>query len=231
VEICARGTDDLARARDDLAGQDVRVAAIQADVCDPDQAARCVADCVDQLGGLDLLINNAYADLADGELLGSSDEGWRLTFEACLFQVVRMTRLAVPHMKARGGGTIVNVGSLSGWLPQLGGTPYGIAKSALIHMTEPLATELAAHQIRVNTVSPGSLVWSDAFWGQFRERDPDRFKAFVDATLPAGRMGTPEEAADVIAFIASPRAQWINGRHIPVDGLQQPPPHNMPTFW
>ena len=231
VAIVGRGSDALAHARDELWAHGTRVAAIQADVCEPEQAAFCVEDCVRRLGGLDILINNVYGATGVQELLGASDDAWKITFEGCLFQVVRMTRLAVPHMRARAGGAVVNVGSISGWLPQFGGAPYGIAKAALIHMTEPLAVELAEHHIRVNTVSPGSVFWSDSFWGRFRESEPVRFQTFVDATLPAGRMGSPEEVADVIAFIASPRAQWVNGRHIAVDGLQQPPPFNMSTCW
>jgi 3-oxoacyl-[acyl-carrier protein] reductase len=136
-----------------------------------------------------------------------------------------MIRLAVPHLRQRGGGAIVNVASISGWHAQLAGTAqYGASKAAAIFMTERLALELVHDHIRVNIVSPGSIIWEDGSWDRFRQEHPQSFAAYVRDGFPMGRLGKPEEVADVIVFLASPRAHWINGRHIPVDGLEQPTP-------
>ena len=125
-------------------------------------------------------------------------------------------------MQGRGGGAIVNVASISGWAPQLVGTAqYGAAKASVIFLTERLALELVRFNIRVNTVSPGSIQRTQG-WDNFKRQNPDSFETYVREGFPMGRLGNPEEVADVIVFLASPRANWINGRHIPVDGLEQP---------
>jgi len=105
----------------------------------------------------------------------------------------------------------------------LGGAPqYGAAKAGLIFMTERLALDLAADQIRVNTVSPGSIMTKGGYWDRNRARYPEAYAEYAQTGFPMGRLGTPEEVAAVIVFVASPRAHWVNGRHIAVDGLQQP---------
>jgi 3-oxoacyl-[acyl-carrier protein] reductase len=143
-----------------------------------------------------------------------------------------MIRLVVPHMRQRGGGAIVNVASISGWVPQLAGRgQYGSSKAALIFLTEHWALELVRERIRVNTVSPGSIMWQGGSWDRFRERHPESFAAYVRDGFPMGRLGTPEEVADVIVFLASLRANWINGRHITVDGLEQPIPTEEHQPW
>ena len=91
-------------------------------------------------------------------------------------------------------------------------------------MTERLALEFARDNIRVNTVSPGSIVWPGGDWDDFRQAHAESYAAYVREGFPMGRLGAPEEVADVIVFMASPRANWVNGRHIPVDGLEQPVP-------
>src|SRR5690606_26279976 len=127
---------------------------------------------------------------------------------------------------------IVNVGSISGLRPQQGGTPqYGASKATLIELTERLALELSRARIRVNTVSPGAIMIEDGFWDRLRQRHPESFDAYVADAFPMGRLGTPEEVADVIAFVASPRANWINGRNVVVDGLQQPTPFREFRLW
>ena len=222
--VCARTAQDLERAAAELRAGGARVAARPADITDPAQAQAFVAACAAELGGIDILINNV-GGAAGGNLLEASDEDWRQTFELNVFQVVRMIRLAVPHMRARGGGAIVNVASISGWVGALAGSAqYGAAKAAQIFMTERLALELVHDHIRVNVVSPGSIAWEGGSWGDWGKEEPEGYAAYVRDGFPMGRLGTPEEVADVIAFVASPAAHWINGRHIPVDGLEQPVP-------
>ena len=137
----------------------MRAAPIPADVLRPEDARRFVEAAAAQLGGIDILINNVGFGIGKG-LVASSDEDWVGTFEYNVFQGVRLTRLVVPHMQARGGGSVVFISSISGWIPQLSGTPqYGASKAAQIFMAEPLALELVHDRIRVNVVSPGSILF------------------------------------------------------------------------
>jgi 3-oxoacyl-[acyl-carrier protein] reductase len=224
VAICGRDTAPLASAAEELRQKGVRVAAIQADVTQATEAEKVTEQVITELGGIDILVNNV-GGATGGTLLEATDEDWNRTFELNVFQIVRMTRLAVPHLRQRGGGAIVNVASISGWQAQLVGTAqYGASKAAAIFLTERLALELVNDNIRVNTVSPGSIIWEDGSWDRFRQKNPQSFDAYVRDGFPMGRLGKPEEVADVIVYLASPRANWINGRHIPVDGLEQPTP-------
>ena len=99
---------------------------------------------------------------------------------------------------------------------------YGAAKAALIFDTERWALEFVPHGIRVNTVSPGSILVEGNGWDRYRLANPDYFDDYVRHGFPMGRLGAAQEVADVIVLVASPRAHWINGRNIPVDGLEQP---------
>jgi 3-oxoacyl-[acyl-carrier protein] reductase len=220
--LCARGGDELAEAAAELREMGVNVCAVEADVTDAQDAARFVGQCAAELGRVDILINNAGGAFG-GNLMEATDDDWRQTFELNLFQIVRMIRLAVPHMRQQGGGAVVNIASISGWHVQLAGTgQYGASKAALIFLTERFALELVHDHIRVNTVSPGSIIWEGGGWDDFRQGHPESFEDYVREGFPMGRLGHPEEVANVVAFLVSPVANWINGRHIPVDGLEQP---------
>jgi 3-oxoacyl-[acyl-carrier protein] reductase len=147
----------------------------------------------------------------------STDDDWRGALERNLIQTVRMMRRALPHMNGRPGAAVINVASISGWSPQLAmSAQYGAAKVALIFDTERWALEFVPHGIRVNTVSPGSILVEGNGWDRYRRANPGYFEDYVRHGFPMGRLGTAEEIADVIVFLASPRAYWINGRNIPV---------------
>lgn len=224
VAICGREADSLVAAEAELRQKGVRVAAIQGDVCNAAEAAQIVEQCIAELGGIDILINNV-GGATGGKLMEATDEDWQRTYELNVFQIIRMIRLSAPHMRQRGGGAIINISSISGWEAQLvGSAQYGSSKAAQIFLTERLALELVNDNIRVNCVSPGSIIWEDGSWDRFRVRNPQSFANYVSDGFPMGRLGKPEEVADVIVFLASPRSNWINGRHIPVDGLEQPSP-------
>lgn len=224
IAICGREEESLIAAAEELRQKGVQVAAIVGDVTVASEAAHIVDQCVAELGGIDILVNNV-GGATGGKLLEATDEDWQRTFELNVFQIIRMIRLAVPHLRSRGGGAIINIASISGWEAQLVGTAqYGSSKAAQIFLTERLALELVHDNIRVNTVSPGSIIWEGGSWDRFRQRNPQSFENYVKDGFPMGRLGKPEEVADVIVFLASPRSNWINGRHIPVDGLEQPTP-------
>lgn len=224
VAICARRQETLAHAAGEIEALGVRVAAIQADVQNPDDAVRFVEESAARLGGIDILINNVGGRSGD-RLMDSTDEDWVETFDKNVFHGVRLTRLVVPHMRARGGGSIVFISSISGWIPQLSGAvQYGASKAAQIFMAEPMALELVHDRIRVNVVSPGSIIFEGGGWAGLRDEKPEVFAAYEQNGFPMGGLGTPEDVADVVVFLASDRSRWVNGENIRADGLEQPVP-------
>jgi len=223
--ISARNEAELHGAADKLREKARSVTTVAADVTVPEDADRLVRVAAHAHGGIDILINNVGGGGGGRRIVGSTDEEWRNTLEINLLQTVRMMRLASPHMANRGHAAIVNVSSISGWTPQLAGSgQYGAAKAALIFDTELWALDLWSQRIRVNTVSPGSILIEGNGWDRYRQGEPAGYADYVAGGFPMGRLGTGEEVADVIVFLASPRAHWINGRNIPVDGLEQPYP-------
>lgn len=230
VAMCSRDTQSIADAAQEVEEQtSTKAVGIAADVLNPDDASRLVEEAADQLGGIDILINNVGANVGERELMNSSDEDWEQTFHYNVFQGVRLTRLVVPHMQKRGGGSIVFLSSISGWIPQLAGSSqYGASKAAQIFMAEPLALELVHDHIRVNVVSPGSIIFHNGGWDLRRQEEPKEFAAYEKNGFPEGRLGTPEEVANVAVFLASERSGWVNGENIRVDGLEQPVPYARP---
>jgi 3-oxoacyl-[acyl-carrier protein] reductase len=223
VMLSARSADALRVAEAALRDAGATVASTVADVMQPDDAARLVQATVDAFAGIDVLVNNVGGSVGGRSVADSTDDDWRATLEMNLFQTVRMMRLALPHMRGRTGAAVVNVASISGWSPQLAGSgQYGAAKAALIFDAERWALEFVPHGVRVNTVSPGSILVEGNGWDRYRIGSQANYDDYVRHGFPMGRLGTAEEVADVIVFLASPRANWINGRNIPVDGLEQP---------
>ncbi len=221
--LSARSTEQLTEAETGLRASGVSVVSRVADVSQPEEAESLVQAAVTGFGGIDILVNNVGGGGGGARIADSTDEDWRTAMERNLIQTVRMMRLALPHMKGRSGASVINVASISGWSAQLAMSgQYGAAKAALIFDTERWALEFVPHEIRVNTVSPGSILVDGNGWDRYRIANPDYFDDYVRHGFPMGRLGTAEEVADVIAFIASPRAHWINGRNIAVDGLEQP---------
>ena len=223
VVLSGRSTEQLRDAETALRVTGSDVAAHAGDVSNPDHARRLIEATIAAYGGIDILVNNVGGGGGGARIAGSSDDDWRGALERNLIQTVRMMRLALPHMQGRAGAMVVNIASISGWSPQLAMSgQYGAAKAALIFDTERWALEFVPHGIRVNTVSPGSILVEGNGWDRYRLASPGYFEDYVRHGFPMGRLGTAEEVADVIVFIASPRSHWINGRNIPVDGLEQP---------
>jgi 3-oxoacyl-[acyl-carrier protein] reductase len=221
--LSARSPEQLAEAEAGLRTNGAEVAAHVADVCKPDEAAGLVQAAVAAYGGIDILVNNVGGGSGGARIADSTDDDWRNALERNLLQTVRMMRLALQHMRGRSGASVINVSSISGWSPQLAMSgQYGAAKAALIFDTERWALEFVPHGIRVNTVSPGSILVEGNRWDNYRLVNREYYEDYVRHGFPMGRLGTAEEVADVIVFTASPRAHWINGRNISVDGLEQP---------
>ena len=225
VMLSARSGASLAEAEATLRAGGAKVAAHVADVVNADDAMGVVQATVAAFGGLDILINNVGGGGGGPRIADSTDNDWRTVLEANLVQTVRMMRLALPHMKGRPGASVINVASISGWTSQLAMSgQYGAAKAALIFDTERWALEFVPHSVRVNTVSPGSILVPGNGWDRYRLGSQGNYDDYVRNGFPMGRLGTAEEVADVIVFLASSRAHWINGRNVPVDGLEQPYP-------
>jgi 3-oxoacyl-[acyl-carrier protein] reductase len=221
VAICARGQEAVDDTLSEIRAFGVRAFAQVADVTNRDQVEQFIEAAAGALGGVDILINNVGGSSGKG-LMDSTDEEWFGTFDVNLFHAIRTSRATVPHMRKRGGGSIVTISSISGY-KALPSSQYGSAKAAEIFMSSAVALELAPSNIRVNTVCPGSILFPGGGWARFQERDPEGFQKFATEEFPAGRLGTVEEVARVVVFVASPAGSWINGGMIPVDGGQHEP--------
>ena len=221
VCICARGAERLARASEALAqraGAPDRVLAVQTDLTNPDDIAQLVRRTTDTFGRLDVLVNNV-GRAGGGGLLEATDDDWRNAFDETLYPAIRASRLAVPHMQRVGGGAIIMIASI--WGRESGGRmTYNAVKAAEISLAKALAQQLAGDNIRVNSVAPGSISFPGGSWHRRQQEDPEGMAAFVRDNLPFGRFGRAEEVGDVVAFLASPRASWISGASITVDGCQ-----------
>jgi len=221
VTLCARTAERLRQAAGEVsqaAGGDDRVLAVQADVTDAQALSRLIDETVARFGGIDILVNNVA--LAGGaSLLDTSDADWQDAIDQTLMPTIRASRLAVPHMQRRGGGAIVIIASIFG--REAGGRmTYNAVKAAQISLGKSLAQQLAPSGIRVNTVSPGSILFEGGSWWKRQQQNPAAIAEFVRHELPFGRFGRPEEVGDVVAFLASPRASWISGTSVVVDGCQ-----------
>jgi 3-oxoacyl-[acyl-carrier protein] reductase len=220
VVICARTPQTLQEARRHLAeirGDD-RVLAVAADVSREDGAQKVVDQAITTLGGIDILVNNV-GTARGGGLIETTDELWREAIDQTLMTAVRMSRLTVPHMQRRGGGSIVIIASIYG--REAGGRmTYNAVKAAEISLAKSMAQQLAPMNIRVNSVSPGSILFEGGSWWKRQQADPAGIVEFVKQELPFGRFGKPEEIGDVVAYLSSSRASWISGTSIVVDGCQ-----------
>ncbi len=219
VMAVARGAEGLAALEDELAaaggGPHGQVAA---DVATAEGAAAAVEAAAAAFGGLDVVVANvgqAFARTCDE----MDDEDLQKSLDANLWTASRVARAAVPHLRARGGGSITMISSI--WGREAGGSPgYNIAKAAVISLAKAMARDYAAEGIRVNSVAPGSIIFPGGGWERRQQQDPAAMAAWVKQQIPSGRFGTPEEVADVVTFLSSPRARWVTGTCVVVDGCQ-----------
>jgi 3-oxoacyl-[acyl-carrier protein] reductase len=215
VAICARSDGPLRETEAALQDKGVRVYAATCDVADAAALERFLEAARQALGGVDVLVHNASA-LAVGPGL----EDWEASLQVDLMAAVRASEQVIPWMIEAGGGSILFVSSVSGLevdpSPNYG---YTAAKAALIAHAKKLAVMRAPEQVRVNAIAPGSTLFPGGIWAMVREQQPEMYEG-VRASIPWGRLGTPEEVANVAVFLVSPRASWVVGECVAVDGGQ-----------
>jgi 3-oxoacyl-[acyl-carrier protein] reductase len=193
---------------------------IPADLSRPGEPERVVEETIERHGRLDVLVNNVgYSEMR--KLENVTDDDWQASFEINLMSAVRATRAALPGMRGRGSGTIVNVSSTAGKRPSTGMPDYSVMKAALLSFSRLVADLYARDGIRCNAVTPGPTA-TQAWLGDGgladQQGERDEVLAKVAAGRPLGRFAQPEEIAAVIAFLCSPRASYVTGAAWSADG-------------
>jgi 3-oxoacyl-[acyl-carrier protein] reductase len=214
VSVCARGAGPLEATRAEIAAKGVLAHAAPCDLADGTAVLAYVEDAARALGGIDVLVNNA-----SGFGMADTEEGWKAGLSVDVMATVRASRAALPHLERSRGGCIVNVSSISGFMPSTRTPAYSGVKALLINYTASQAQMLAPKRVRVNGVAPGAIEFPGGNWEKRRTSDPKLYESTLKS-IPFGRMGTPEEVAEVVLFLASPRARWVTGQTVIVDGGQ-----------
>ena len=214
VSICARGAAALEATRTEMAAFGGKAHAGSCDLGDEAAIKRYIAAAAAALGGIDVLVNNAT-----GYGWGDDEASWASSVAVDLLAAVRASREAMPFIEKATDGCIVNISSGSGLNASARTPAYGAAKAAVIHYTRTQAAALAHTGIRVNCVAPGSIEFPGGIWANRKADEPALYNATL-ASCPRGRMGTAEEVANVVLFLASPLASWVTAQIISVNGGQ-----------
>src|SRR5471030_1213102 len=221
VAICARSEVEVLAAAEDLRSDGGIVYAQRADVTDPEQVRDFVARSAEKLGGIDFLVNNAGgAHPGNFEML--SDQDWAADLDVKLFSLIRCSREVLPHLRAAGGGRIVNIGSVYSRYPDPAFFATSVNRAAGNSFTKALALEVAKDNILVNGINIGFVMTPQ--WDLIhRRRAPEVprekfFDTLAEAEVPLGRFGTPDEVSGLVAFLLSTRAGYITGASIDVAG-------------
>jgi 3-oxoacyl-[acyl-carrier protein] reductase len=222
VLVCARGREALAETAA-LARQveGAKVETIEADLTRPDDIRRVVARAAEAFGHIDILVNNA-GSARPGDFQKITDDDWRTDFELKFFGYMRMAREVMPRMALRRSGAIVNVIGTGALRPIAGYMVGGAANAALNHFTKALADEGAKHGVRVVGVNPGPILTERLRLFTERGARGGNLNEIYARMTPLGRPGKPEEVADLVCFLASPRAAFIHGANITIDGGANP---------
>jgi 3-oxoacyl-[acyl-carrier protein] reductase len=213
VSICARDPAALEKARGEIEKLGRKAHAASVDLARGDDVRRYVRDAIGALGGLDLLVNNASAFGASDD-----DKGWTSSLAVDMLAIVHATQEALPAL-TKSQGSVVNISSIAALHPSGRQPPYGAIKAAVIHYTTTQAAMYARDRVRVNCIAPGSIEFPGGVWDRRKTENPALYNATL-ASIPFGRMGHPEEVANVALFLASPLASWVTGQTIAVAGAQ-----------
>ena len=216
VAICARSSDAVEDVVKALKSKGGKVWGRSVDVKDPAALRSWVENAAAALGGVDILVANASA-----LSFGLSIEAFQSAFDVDLIHTVTAVEAVMPHLERSRAGSIVAIGSVGGLedseLNAYTEASYGAVKAALHFYIKSLARTVAPKGIRANVVSPGSTFFDGGAWDQIKSEQPEHFHDAV-AMIPMGRMASPEEIANVVAFTASPAASYVTGANLVVDG-------------
>jgi 3-oxoacyl-[acyl-carrier protein] reductase len=213
VAVCGRTQESLQAAETE------GLFAYAADLNNEQQTTAFVDSVYEKFGRIDILVNNAGGSLGGGGFPASTLDQWRQVMEINLFAALVASKAAVPYMQNRQWGRIIHISSIWG-KEGGGGAAYNAAKAALISLSKAMARDLAKDGILVNTVAPGSVLFSGGGWAKRQQADPEAIAAFVKRDLPFGRFGSPEEVARTVVFLASEAASLVAGACLVVDGGQ-----------
>ena len=220
VAICGRTRETLDKTVGEIEALGVDSLGVVADVSDMAATEPLHRQVADGLGPIDILVNNAGGSRAREDIVGTSLDDFKATFDLNLFGGFQLMKLAIPHMQSQQWGRIINIASI--WGREHGGNiSYMSAKAALIGATKNAALSLAKDGVLVNSLAPGSIAHPEGSWERFQnENPPEVVQDFIDRTMPMGRFGWPEPVGDLVAFLASDRAGLITGACIVIDGGQ-----------
>jgi len=214
VSLCARGADGVDAAVDRLKAGGGKVHGAACDLADKARLEAYIDDADEAIGGAHILVCNA-----SGFGRTDDEEGWALGLNIDIMASVRASRAAAPLIAANGGGSILHISSISAFGASKRTPPYAAVKAALNNYTLSQAAMLAKDNIRVNAICPGSIYFEGGVWDTALKNDKPLYDA-IQASIPHGRYGTPEDVADVALFLASDMARWVTGSIVPVDGGQ-----------
>lgn len=214
VSICARGQKALDATVAEIGALGAKAHAASCDLADGEAIQAYIAEAASALGGLDILVNNA-----SGFGLADTEAGWAAGLTVDIMATVRASHAAIPHFEKQGTGAILNISSISGYGASARSAPYAAVKAALINYTMSQAVMLAPKRVRVNAIAPGSVEFPGGTWEERRTSNPALYNTILKS-IPWGRLGAPEEIANVAVFLCSPFASWITGQTIIVDGGQ-----------
>ena len=206
-----------ARVAAEIAGAGGRAEACLADVTDDAQVQAMVEAAVTKFGGLDILVNNAGVPQRVGKFQEVAPETVAKIFQVNVMSWLLTTRAAVPHLVARGGGSIVNTASIAGLRPRPGAAWYNASKAAACSLTLSMASELGGQNVRVNALCPVAAetpLFRDVVGGEITDADRERFLSGI----PLGRLATPGDVAGAAVYLASDEASFLSGVLLPIDG-------------
>jgi len=212
VAICARNSEEVGKVVKALAAKNIKSWGAAIDVADAPALKQWIETAAGELGGLDAMVCNVSA-LA----VGDTPETWEKSFRTDMMHTVNSVAAALPYLEKSKSASIIIVSSVSGFEVDFAAGSYGAFKAALIHYAKGLSSQLIARGIRVNAVSPGNTYFEGGIWQNIERGMPDLYKTAMSLN-PTGRMGTPQEVAAGVVFLASPVATRISGTNLIIDG-------------